>query len=68
MKRKKNSASVGTQKSKVFFFFLGEEGSQSPMKMKKKKSTGNKSRQYDYTDIFWVPENSEMKKQQKIYT
>lgn len=35
MKRKKNSASVGTQKSKVFFF-LGEEGSQSPMKMKKK--------------------------------
>lgn len=36
MKRKKNSASVGTQKSKVFFFFLGEEGSQSPMKMKKK--------------------------------
>lgn len=67
MKRKKNSASVGTQKSKVFFFFRGRRVTKSH-EDEKKKSTGNKSRQYDYTDIFWVPENSEMKKQQKIYT
>lgn len=41
MKRKKNSASVGTQKSKVFFFFRGRRVTKSHEDEKKNQRETN---------------------------